>query len=84
MVMEAMDIAGTEGTVGMVGIAAVDTVAEATAAVVVAVGIDQTSQGTPLKRGRSKISWTICRIPVRPFDYVVKGGQPPGPKTLSG
>jgi hypothetical protein len=31
---------------------------------------------TVLKRGRSKISWTICRIPVRPFDYIVKAGQP--------
>ena len=22
-----------------------------------------------------KISWTLCRIPVRPFDYIVKAGQ---------
>jgi hypothetical protein len=31
-----------------------------------------------------KISWTICRIPVRPFVYVVKAGQPAGPKTVTG
>ena len=28
-----------------------------------------------LSSGR-KISWTICRIPVRPFDSVMKAGQP--------
>src|ERR1700735_550775 len=28
-----------------------------------------------MKRGRSKISRTICRIPVRPFVYIVKAGQ---------
>ena len=37
-----------------------------------------------LKRGRSKISWTICRIPVRPFDYIVKAGQPARPRTVTG
>jgi len=37
-----------------------------------------------LERGRRKISWTICRIPAWPFDYVVKAGQPPGPKTITG
>jgi hypothetical protein len=26
-------------------------------------------------RGRSKLSWTICRIPMRPFDYIVKAGN---------
>jgi hypothetical protein len=24
----------------------------------------------------SKISLTICRIPIRPFDYIVKAGKP--------
>jgi hypothetical protein len=24
---------------------------------------------------KEKISWTFCRIPVRPFDYIVKAGQ---------
>jgi len=33
-------------------------------------------------RGRSKISWTSCRIPVRPFDYIVKAGQPARPRPL--
>jgi len=28
-----------------------------------------------------KISWTICRIPVPPFDYTVKAGQPVRPET---
>jgi hypothetical protein len=28
----------------------------------------------------AKISWTICRIPVRPFDYIVKAGQPARPQ----
>jgi hypothetical protein len=55
MVMEVMDIAGTEGTVGMVGTAAVDTVAEATAAVVVAVGIDQTSLEDSAKARKKQI-----------------------------
>jgi len=31
-----------------------------------------------------KFSRTICRIPVRPFDYMVKAGQPARPKTISG
>jgi hypothetical protein len=31
-----------------------------------------------------KFSWTICRILVRQFDYIVKAGQPPGPKTITG
>ena len=31
-----------------------------------------------------KISWTICRIPVRPFVYIVKLGQPARPKTDTG
>jgi RNA polymerase sigma-70 factor, ECF subfamily len=31
-----------------------------------------------------KFSRTICRIPVRPFVYVVKAWQPPGPKTVTG
>jgi hypothetical protein len=30
---------------------------------------------------RSKISWTICPIPIRPFDYIVKAGQPARPET---
>jgi hypothetical protein len=30
------------------------------------------------------ISWTICRIPVRPFDYMVKAGPPARPKTVTG
>src|ERR1700683_390218 len=29
------------------------------------------------RSGGQKISWTICRIPVRPFVYKVKLGQPP-------
>ena len=30
-----------------------------------------------LQRGSGRrIAWTICRIPVRPFDYVMKAGQP--------
>jgi len=28
-----------------------------------------------LKRGRGKISRKVCRIPVRPFVYIVKAGQ---------
>src|SRR6202030_2074987 len=36
------------------------------------------------KRRRSKISWTLCRIPAWPFDYVVKTGQPARPKTVTG
>jgi hypothetical protein len=28
-----------------------------------------------------KISWALCRIPVRPFDYIVKAGHP---KTVTG
>jgi hypothetical protein len=24
-----------------------------------------------------KISWALCRIPVRPFDYIVKAGHRP-------
>jgi hypothetical protein len=35
-----------------------------------------------LKRGRSKIYWTICPIPVRPFDYIVKAGQAARPQTI--
>lgn len=31
-----------------------------------------------------KISSTICRIPVRPFDYVVKAGQSARPMTVTG
>jgi hypothetical protein len=30
-----------------------------------------------LNRGRSKISWATCRIPVRPFVYTVKAGHRP-------
>ena len=30
---------------------------------------------------RSKTSWTICPIPIRPFDYIVKAGQAARPKT---
>src|SRR5580692_3745794 len=30
--------------------------------------------------GRSKISWTSCRIRVRPFDHTVKAGQPSRPR----
>jgi hypothetical protein len=37
-----------------------------------------------LKRGRSKISGTICRIPLRPFVYLVKAGQALGPETVIG
>jgi hypothetical protein len=33
---------------------------------------------------RGKISWTTCRIPVRPFDYMVKAGQPARQKVLPG
>jgi hypothetical protein len=33
------------------------------------------------KAWKEKISWTICRIPVWPFDYMVKAGQPARPKT---
>jgi hypothetical protein len=29
-----------------------------------------------------KVSWTVCRIRVRSFVYIVKPGQPPGPKTV--
>ena len=35
------------------------------------------------KRGRRKISLTICRIPVQPFDYIVKAGQPARPQTVT-
>jgi hypothetical protein len=31
--------------------------------------------------GKRNFSWTICRIPARPFDYMVKAGQPARPKT---
>jgi hypothetical protein len=37
-----------------------------------------------LERGRSKISWTMCRFPVRPFDYIVKAGQAALPKPVTG
>jgi hypothetical protein len=30
-----------------------------------------------------KMSWTIYRIPVRPFDYTGTEGQPAGPKTVT-
>jgi hypothetical protein len=33
------------------------------------------------QRRQKKISWTICRIPVRPFDYIVKAGQTARPQT---
>jgi len=33
------------------------------------------------KRRKRQFFWMICRIPVRPFDYVVKAGQPAHPKT---
>jgi hypothetical protein len=46
--------------------------------------LDEQAQNIVLKRGRRKTSWTICRIPVRPFVYVVKAGQPPGPKIVTG
>jgi predicted nucleic acid-binding protein len=44
------------------------------------------SKGVPFnaKARRSKISWTICPIPIRPFDYIVKAGQPARPKTVTG
>ncbi len=29
------------------------------------------------------MSWTICRIPVRPFDYIVKAGQPARPNAVT-
>ena len=45
--------------------------------------LDDPAQGIILTGGRSKISWTSCRIPVRPFVYPVKTGQPPGPKTVT-
>jgi hypothetical protein len=32
---------------------------------------------------RSKISRTICPIRIRPFDYIVKAGQPAHPKTVT-
>jgi hypothetical protein len=35
-----------------------------------------------VRSGRSKISWTICRIPLRRFVYIVEAGRPPGPKTV--
>ena len=31
-----------------------------------------------------KILWTICRIPVRPFDQIVKAGNSAQPKTATG
>src|SRR5208282_1229864 len=37
-----------------------------------------------LKHPRIKISWTICRIPVRPFDYIVKAGQPARRNAVTG
>src|ERR1700733_2024164 len=33
-----------------------------------------------LKREEAKFSWTICPIPVLPFDYMVKAGQPAPPE----
>jgi hypothetical protein len=45
---------------------------------------DDQAQSIVLKRGRSKISLTICRIPVRPFVYMVKAGQPARLKTVTG
>jgi len=35
-----------------------------------------------LKREEAKVSWTICPIPVRPFDYIVKAGQPAARRPL--
>jgi hypothetical protein len=29
-----------------------------------------------LRSSGRKISWALCRIPVRPFDYIVKAGHP--------
>ena len=37
-----------------------------------------------LNRGRGKISRTVCRIPVRAFDYMVKAGQPARQKVFPG
>jgi len=31
---------------------------------------------------RSTISWTICPIPIRPFDYIVKAGNRPAATPL--
>src|SRR5713101_432461 len=31
---------------------------------------------------KEKFSWTTCRIRTRPFDYIVKAGQTPGPKII--
>jgi hypothetical protein len=31
---------------------------------------------------RSKISWTICPIPIRPFDYIVRQGNRPARRPL--
>jgi hypothetical protein len=40
------------------------------------------SAGLENRKARKKIFLlTICRIPVRPFDYIVKAGQPARPKT---
>src|SRR5262245_54847372 len=39
---------------------------------------------TPSTRQRPEISWSTCRIPVRPFDCMVKAGQSACPQTLTG
>jgi hypothetical protein len=36
------------------------------------------------RSGGRNFSWTICRIPARPFDYTVKAGQVACPKTVTG
>jgi hypothetical protein len=42
---------------------------------------NQTIWATP-RGGKREISETICRIPDRPFDYMVKAGQPARPTPL--
>jgi len=37
--------------------------------------------GAVRRTRKQKISWTICRIPSGPFDYIVKAGQSARPKT---
>jgi hypothetical protein len=36
------------------------------------------------KAGRTKISCTFCRIPIWPFDYMMKAGQAARPKNVTG
>jgi hypothetical protein len=46
--------------------------------------MDIRSSNNAKARKKQKSSWTICRIPVRPFDYVVKTGQVARLKTVTG